>query len=185
MLPISALSNTIHISTYTPLLPSSLHVVCAHTSVSGSPHQTFHLFTTLDRCFPQHTHFHWHSTSTPDSLSPCPFSFFLLLSATQHYPLYDTTIPEHDHGSHATVYLTFGTCFRSPPRLHLLAALPCNLFAKPYIFFRLSPATICDCMLTAFTIQPHRYMLPWACRRHIAVGVTSECREHAGAYGGG
>ena len=128
MLSISALSNTIHISTHTPLLPSSLHVVCTHTSVSCSPHRRFHMFTTLDLYFS--TTYSQHSLSLA-----IPPLFFILMSATQHYPLYDTTTPEHDHGYHASVYLTSGTFFRYPPRLHLLVALPCNLFAQPPTFF--------------------------------------------------
>ena len=99
------------------------------------------MFTTLDRCFSTTYSQHDASplfTNTPPRHQPLslamPLLFFLLLSATQHYPLYGTTIPEHDHGSHASVYFTPGTCFRSPPRLHLLAALPCNLFAQPPTF---------------------------------------------------
>ena len=106
-----------------------------------------------------------------------PPLFFLLLSTTQHYPLYDTTIPEHDHGSHASVHLTPGTCFRSPPRLHLLAALSCHLFSQPPTLLCLSPATICACMLMVFTIQPHRYR-PHACSRP-SYFPTAICHLHA------
>ena len=68
----------------------------------------------------------------PHSQSYAPFRGHTFCSSI------DSSQPElcsqHDHGSHASVHLTSGTCFRSPPRLHLLAALHCNLFAQTPTF---------------------------------------------------
>ena len=129
-----------HISTHTPLL-SLLFTLYTRIHLCNTHSIGFFICAQHGgRCFSttysHHDVPHLSLTLHPDTrLSlAMPLLFFLILSATQYYPLYDTTTPKHDHGSHASVYLTPRTCFRSPSRLHLLGALPCNLFAQPPTF---------------------------------------------------
>ena len=75
-----------------------------------------------------------------------------------------------------------GLVSRLYPDCTVFATLTCNLFATTVQILSLT-ATICACMLTAFTQLNHHYMLP-ACSRHRlsldhhTSSMTPACSRH-------